>query len=193
MKTRENVIVGHVPRVISSLCNIFIAQGGTLECRVNGHRWYSVDLPQGGGLELPCDLYFTNSSCEKLEKVKVLEKCPAHQSVQSNITEPMSKKLKVKVLLEKCPAHQSVQSNITEPMSKKLKKNEEMESPTYLYVSETSEIWLSYHGYRLTLLDKTKITDGSMLHGNHKFCTDYSQESISSSRRSLFQPISVET
>ena len=166
MKTRENVIVGHVPRVISSLCNIFIAQGGTLECRVNGHRQYSVDLPQGGGLELPCDLYFTNLSCEQLEKVKVIEKCPAHQSVQSNVTEPMSKKLK---------------------------KDEEMESPTYLYVSETSEIWLSYHGYRLTLLDKTKITDGSMLHGNHKFCTDYSQESISSSRRSLFQLISVET
>lgn len=69
MKTRENVIVGHVPRVISSLCNIFIAQGGTLECRVTGHKRYSVDLPQGG-LELPCELYFTSSSCEQLENVK---------------------------------------------------------------------------------------------------------------------------
>lgn len=140
MKTRENVIVGHVPKVISSLCNIFIAQGGTLECRVTGHKRYSVDLPQGG-LELPCELYFTSSSCEQLEKVKVL--------------------------LEKCPAHQSVKSNITEPMSKKFKKDEEMESPTYLYVSETSEIWLSDHGYCLTLLDKTKLTNRSMLHDNH--------------------------
>ena len=140
MKTRESVIVGHVPRVISSLSNIFIAQGGKLECRVTGHRQYSVDLPQGG-LELPCALYFTSSSSQQLEKVKVL--------------------------FEKCPAHQSVKSNITEPVSKKFKNDEEMESPTYLYVSEISEVWLSYCGYRLTLLDKTKLTDGSMLHDNH--------------------------
>ena len=30
-------VVGHVPRVISALCSMFIAQGGILECRVTGH------------------------------------------------------------------------------------------------------------------------------------------------------------
>ena len=52
-----NDIVGHVPRAISTLCSIFILQGGTIECEVTGDRRYSLDLPQGG-LELPCRLTF---------------------------------------------------------------------------------------------------------------------------------------
>ena len=122
---------GSYPRYVTSLLH--------REANLNVGQ-YSVDLPQGC-LELPCALYFTSSSSQQLEKVKVL--------------------------LEKCPAHQSVKSNITEPVSKKFKNDEEMESVTYLYVSETSEVWLSYCGYRLTLLDKTRLTDGSMLHDNH--------------------------
>jgi len=50
-------IVGHVPRKISAVCSIFLRKGGSIICRVTGHRHYSIDLVQGG-LEVPCILIF---------------------------------------------------------------------------------------------------------------------------------------
>ena len=50
----------------------------------------------------------------------------------------------------------------TEPLNKKSKNDDSIE-----HVSEASEVWLSYNGYRLTLVDKKKISDGSMLNDNH--------------------------
>ena len=41
---RSGVIIGHVPRKVSSVC----LMGGTISCRVTGSRHYSEDLPQGG-------------------------------------------------------------------------------------------------------------------------------------------------
>jgi len=61
---KGTVLVGHVPRKISTLYSIFICQGGTILCRVNGSWCYSSDLPQGG-LEVPCILIFsTPQACE---------------------------------------------------------------------------------------------------------------------------------
>jgi len=37
--------VGHIPRMISGVCSIFIRCGGTIFCVVNGARHYSADLP----------------------------------------------------------------------------------------------------------------------------------------------------
>ena len=48
-----SIIVGHVPRLISMVCSIFIRRGGFIVCVVTGPRQYSADLPQGG-LEVPC-------------------------------------------------------------------------------------------------------------------------------------------
>ena len=45
LKTDE--IVGHLPKKISSTCNIFLRKGGTITCRVNETRSYSRDLTQG--------------------------------------------------------------------------------------------------------------------------------------------------
>ena len=42
----RNVIVGHVPRLISTVCSIFIRRGGSLTCIVTGARQYSEDLPR---------------------------------------------------------------------------------------------------------------------------------------------------
>ena len=68
-------VVGHVPRKISAVCSIFLRRGGTINCRVAGHRRYSSDLEQGG-LEVPCILTFSVSSphnqvvsVEKTEKL----------------------------------------------------------------------------------------------------------------------------
>ena len=40
-----NVTIGHTPRVISSVCSVFIRRGGTIVCVVNGARQYSSDFP----------------------------------------------------------------------------------------------------------------------------------------------------
>ena len=40
-----NVTVVHTPRVISSVCSVFIRRGGIIVCVVNGARQYSSDLP----------------------------------------------------------------------------------------------------------------------------------------------------
>ena len=40
-------VVGHVPRKLSAVCSIFLQRGGTISCRVAGHRLYSSDLEQG--------------------------------------------------------------------------------------------------------------------------------------------------
>ena len=45
---KDDVIIGHLPRVLSRICSLFIARGGTITCVVNGARRYLVDLPQGG-------------------------------------------------------------------------------------------------------------------------------------------------
>ena len=44
---KGNVVV-NVPRMISTICSIFIHQGGTILCRVNGSQCYSSDLPEKG-------------------------------------------------------------------------------------------------------------------------------------------------
>ena len=44
---KDDVIIDHLPRVLSWICSLFIARGGTITCVVNGARRYSVDLPSG--------------------------------------------------------------------------------------------------------------------------------------------------
>ena len=57
---KDGEAVGHVPRHISCICNLFIHRGGFLSCSVIGVRRYSSDLPQGG-LEVPCCYTFSGT------------------------------------------------------------------------------------------------------------------------------------
>ena len=45
LSKKGTVVVSHVPRKISTMCSIFICQGCTVLCRVNGNWRYSLDLP----------------------------------------------------------------------------------------------------------------------------------------------------
>ena len=47
-----DIVIGHVPRKISSVCSLYIRRGGEIHCRVTGSRCFSADLEQGG-LEAP--------------------------------------------------------------------------------------------------------------------------------------------
>ena len=44
---KNEVVVGHVPCKISSICVIFIRHGGCITYTVTGRRWYSANLVQG--------------------------------------------------------------------------------------------------------------------------------------------------
>jgi len=54
---KDSVTVGHVPRMISCICTLFLRRGGIIRSTVTGPRRHSDDLPQGG-LELPCTYQF---------------------------------------------------------------------------------------------------------------------------------------
>ena len=64
-----SIIVGHVPRLISMVCSIFICRREDLLCVVTGPRQYSADLPQGG-LEVPCYYTFITIHDAKGEKAR---------------------------------------------------------------------------------------------------------------------------
>ena len=67
---KQDSIVGHVPRNISTLCHLFLSRGGIITCTVSGLRKYLDDLPQGG-LEVPCLLTLQGDK-PAIEKVKRL-------------------------------------------------------------------------------------------------------------------------
>ncbi len=52
-------VVGHVPRMISTMCSMFLRRAGSMiVCTVTGPRRHSADLVQGG-IEVPCKYLFT--------------------------------------------------------------------------------------------------------------------------------------
>ena len=57
----DSTIVGHVPREILCICNLFIRDGGTLDSSVNGSKHYSHDIPEGG-MEILCNYTFSSSA-----------------------------------------------------------------------------------------------------------------------------------
>ena len=72
---RSGDVVGHIPKIISSICSSFLRRGGSISCQVTATRCYSADVPQGG-LEIPCQLIFRGkksdlSKIEKLTKVAI--------------------------------------------------------------------------------------------------------------------------
>jgi len=82
---RGTVVVGHVPRMLSTVCSIFICREGTISCRVNGSWRYSSDLPQGG-LEVPCILTFSTPDACVSEKTKKLVESSLALSVKVTVS-----------------------------------------------------------------------------------------------------------
>ena len=68
--TKDETIVGHLPRKISQTCTLFLRRGGTIHCVITGGRRYSRDLPQGG-VEIPCKLLFQGKPKEIKKFVKL--------------------------------------------------------------------------------------------------------------------------
>jgi hypothetical protein len=70
---KNAVTVGHVPKKISTMCSIFLRNGGGIYCTVSGNRQHSGDLPQGG-MEIPCILNFVSDDQSRANKISRLLK-----------------------------------------------------------------------------------------------------------------------
>ena len=69
---KSGTIVGHVPKIISRLCWLFLKKSGTvIKCFVTGTRRYSSDLVQDG-LEVPRRFKFIGGNHEQIAKVAAL-------------------------------------------------------------------------------------------------------------------------
>ena len=73
----NDTIVGHVPRMISVPCDLFLKKGGTISCVITGPRQNSRDLEKGG-LDVPCKLVFSGPVNKDFkQKVRsLLQKAP---------------------------------------------------------------------------------------------------------------------
>ena len=136
---KDDIIVGHVPRIISTTCSSFLRRTGTITCRVIGGRRYSNGLTQGD-LEIPCILTF-NGDKKLIEKVKKLLETQVKTSKSAEIKDENEHKSPKKIKVE-------------------------LESPKKT-IESPKNIRISLHGLRLTKLDKQIIVDGLELTDMH--------------------------
>ena len=87
---REDIVVGHLPRNISTPCHLFLRKGGIISCVINGARRYSADLIQGG-LEVPCRLVFQGSPQDLHKMKKMLQDAPKGQMKELEVEEEQTK------------------------------------------------------------------------------------------------------
>ena len=87
---RDGVVVGHVPKKISSVCSLFLQRNGSITCCISGYRRFSEDLLQGG-VEIPCTMTFAGEAKHTVKAKKLIESAFA-----DNL--PPNKKRKVQVV-----------------------------------------------------------------------------------------------
>ena len=92
-------VVGHVPRVISAACSLFLRRLGTITYTITGSRRYSSDLPQGG-LKLPCKYTFSGDDVvlRKVAKLLTAQKSKPATMPATDSEPPPEKKVKIEVV-----------------------------------------------------------------------------------------------
>ena len=65
-------LVGHVPKKIRFMCNLFLRDAtNRITCVISGSRRYSSDLIQGG-MKIPCMLIFSGKDKCEIQKIRKL-------------------------------------------------------------------------------------------------------------------------
>ena len=82
-------VVGHVPRVISAACSLFLRRLGTITCTITGSRRYSS--------ELPCKYTFSGDDVV-LRKVAKLLTAQKSEPATTDSEPPPEKKVKIEVV-----------------------------------------------------------------------------------------------
>jgi len=154
---KDAVIVGHVPRRISSICSMFLLNDGTIKCEITGRRRYSRSIPQGG-LEVPCRLLFEGSkkyvdmASRKLEQLRIAEK----KTVGVSPEEPKEPKSKSKVV-DLTPATKRA----------KLFHCEEIENDDGGKEAEVDGEWVKIFNSTLKISDRFLLLSGKQLTDVH--------------------------
>ena len=65
----ESVTVGHLPKFMSKLAQLFVKYARKIRCEITGSKKCSSDLEQGG-LEIPAKIIFQNSNERIIEEMK---------------------------------------------------------------------------------------------------------------------------
>ena len=72
---KDDIVVRHIPRIISTICSMFLRKGGVIKCIVTGSRRYSYDLAQEG-MEIPCKFTFSGEERNmKMLRLLLILKC----------------------------------------------------------------------------------------------------------------------
>jgi len=159
----DSTIVGHVPREMSCVCNLFIRDGGTLHGSVKGSRRYSHDIPEGG-MEIPCDYIFSGSAqlTEKTNRrlKELQEKFPAIRIVSdctssTATTISLSPASKVSVVADTVCAVPVIPPT-------------EFDSPALS--GDTGSVWVKIQDITLKSSDKAIIDQGLELTDLHINC-----------------------
>ena len=153
---KGNMVVGHVPRIISSACSLFLKKQGTISSTITGLRQYSRDLPQGG-LEVPSTLTFHGDLPSIFKLKKLLSKLSLPWSNSSSTSNSLAR------------------SEVDETSNKK-QKLEQSKNPVVVCDDDnhihSSEIWLCRERYVLRMTDRYNIVSGAQLTDRH---IDFSQ------------------
>ena len=142
---KDDVVVGHIPRKISTMCSMFLRRRGTIMCTVTGHKRYSADLVQGG-MEVPCTLtFFGDDEVKKIRKLLPTD---------------------IPVILE---GMYSSKSSYESP-TKKLKADTSANLPINNVPTSASNeecVWVRIGNYSLLVSDKNCLTQGNNLSDKH--------------------------
>ena len=147
---KNDYVVGHVPKKISTTCSLFLRHGGNIMCIVTGSRRYSQDLPQGG-LEIPCEFLFTGDT-KYIEKAK---HCLSLAGVSANsnakdvsTTTDKSIVVREEPKVEKSPTKVIHVTNTTE-------SNSERSAPMWMKIGRIT----LQHGQKEVILNGSMLND----------------------------------
>ena len=107
---KDDNVVGHVPRKISTVCSLFLRRGGSILCRVTGSRRFSRDLPQGG-VEIPCMLVFQGDSkyVDKARKLLLTTEAPTDDRSRVQASDISKSAVSVEPATAQVPSNDRVQ------------------------------------------------------------------------------------
>ena len=161
-------VVGHVPRRISYICNLFIRHSGSIICRVTGPRQYSREQ---GGLEVPCEFRLYSKDQKRVKKSRELLKKASYatKDIKTDFQEEVSSSATsnpVKVKVEEDSNNDKPVAVL--PQSKPV--IHEVDDTTQGNVipkksegASYSRQWLRIGGIKLTPNDKDAIMNGQRL------------------------------
>ena len=143
---KDNIVVGHVPRKISTMCSMFLRKGGLMKCTITGSKRYSSDLTQGG-MEVPCKLTFFGEE-QNVRKLRGL--LPSDSAVCTTIDLTDSEQKDADVPCDKAPKRMKLEDDHEETAG-----------------STRDATWVEYENYSLSFDDLTILSSGRSLSDKH--------------------------